>query len=50
MEEPFTWQTEYGCAVWNLGWQPGMWIDDLELFLVICDQLDLARPTLAADE
>ncbi len=50
MDQPFNWRTEYGRAVWNLGWQPGMWIDDLELLLVICDRLGLVRPRLTAGE
>ncbi|MCK6564687.1 MAG: hypothetical protein L6Q80_08060 [Dehalococcoidia bacterium] len=44
MDTPFVWTTQYGSAVQNLGWQPGIWVDDMELLLVLCDRLGLQRP------
>lgn len=40
----YSWTTQWGRAELCHGWGSGMWVDDLELLLVLCDRLGISRP------
>jgi hypothetical protein len=45
------WETPWGRAEHQTGWGgERMWVDDLELLLVLCDRLGLRRPRFSEAE